>query len=245
MQPSPSLRVLLFAEAVTVTHLARPAMLAQALAAAGHQPLLAAPRRWEQVADGIPAERLDLACLPPDTFLARLAAGSPVYRSDELERMVAEDLALIDRVRPDVVVGDFRISLGISARLARVPYANLINAYWNPAALVTPWPVPENPLVRLAGPGLAGAAFRLVQPWVRRLHAAPLDRVRRRHRLPPLRDVRAAYCDADLLLHPDPPGLVPLGPDAPAHCEIGHLAWAPPARDLPRWWDEMPPGRSC
>jgi UDP:flavonoid glycosyltransferase YjiC (YdhE family) len=243
-EPSP-LTVLLCAEAVTVTHLARPAVLARALAAAGHRPVLACPQRWEPVWADLPAQRVPLASLAAAEFLRRLAAGSPVYRSDELERMVAEDLALFARLRPDVVVGDFRISLGVSARLARIPYVNLVNAYWHPAAQVTPWPVPENPLVRLAGAGLAGGVFSVIQPWIRRLHARPLDAVRRRHGLAPLRDVRAAYADSDLCLLPDPPGLVTLGDGGPAHAAIGHLAWAPPISGLPAWWDRLPPGRSC
>ena len=52
--------------------------------------------------------------------------------SSSLDRYVEEDLRLIDSFRPDVVVGDFRVSLAISARKARIPYVNVTNAYWSP-----------------------------------------------------------------------------------------------------------------
>lgn len=244
LHPQP-LTVLLCAEAVTLTHVARPAVLVRALAAAGHHPVLACPDRWPAVWRGLPGKRVPLISLDPKIFLARLAAGTAVYLSTEIRRMVLEDLSLFDAVRPDVVVGDFRISLAISARLAGIPYVNLINAYWNPAAQVLPWPVPENPLVSLMGSRLSGCVFRAVQPLIRRLHARPSDAVRRECGLAPLTDVRRVYCDADLCLHPDPHGMVRMASGGPPHRVIGHLAWSPPDCDLPSWWADLPPGRSC
>lgn len=237
-------RILLFANSVTVTHLVRPMQIGLALAVAGHDPVLAAPNRWETVISGWTGERRSIGCPTPEAFMAALARGRPVFDEAAIRSMVEEDLRLIDDVRPDLVVGDFRISLGISARLLGVPYANLINAYWNPAARVLPWPIPEHILARTIGVRCSTAAFRLVQPLIRRLHAGPLDAVRHAYGLAPHHDVRRAYCDADLLLHPDPPGLVRIGAGGPPSVEIGHLAWAP-QRALPAWWDKLPAGRSC
>jgi UDP:flavonoid glycosyltransferase YjiC (YdhE family) len=238
------LKILLFANSVTITHLVRPLQIGRALAAAGHHPVLAAPDRWAAVLGGWTGERQRIGCPTPEAFMDALARGRPVFTEAAIRAMVEEDLRVIDEVRPDAVVGDFRISLGISARLRRVPYANLINAYWNPAAQVLPWPIPEHLLARLIGVRGANAAFRLVQPLIRRQHAGPLDAVRRSYGLPPLGDVRRAYCDADFLLHPDPPGLVRLSAGGPPSIEVGHLAWAP-QQTLPPWWVELPAGRSC
>lgn len=244
MPSSRPLRILLFANSVTLTHLVRPLQIANALVAAGHQPVVAAPDRWASILGGWSGPRRRIDCPTPEAFMDALAKGRPVFTEASIRAMVDEDLALIDELRPDVVVGDFRISLGVSARVRGVPYANLINAYWNPAAQVLPWPIPDHLLARLVGVGCAEAVFRLVQPMVRRQQAGPVDAVRRRHGLPTHGDLRAAYCDADLVLHPDPPGLVPLAGGGPPRTEIGHLAWAP-ATPLPAWWAGLPPGRSC
>ena len=52
------------------------------------------------------------------------------------------------RVRPGVVVGDFRLSLSISARLAGIPYVALINAHWSPWSTQR-FPLPELPIVNV------------------------------------------------------------------------------------------------
>jgi UDP:flavonoid glycosyltransferase YjiC (YdhE family) len=74
--------------------------------------------------------------IAPERFSRALARGSPIYDAASLDRYVEEDLRVIKRFRPDVIVGDFRISLGISARLAKVPYVNVTNAYWSPYAKI-------------------------------------------------------------------------------------------------------------
>ena len=55
-------------------------------------------------------------------FLDNLAKGRPVYDVNTLRSYVRADLALLEAVKPDLVVGDFRISLGVSARVAGIPY---------------------------------------------------------------------------------------------------------------------------
>lgn len=60
-----------------------------------------------------------------------LARGAPVFTAKVLEGYVEQELALMDQLRPDVVVGDFRLSLRISASLRRIPYVNVTNAYWS------------------------------------------------------------------------------------------------------------------
>ena len=63
---------------------------------------------------------------------------------------------MIREVEPDVVVGDFRLSLSVSARVAGVPYLAITNAYWSPYARQR-FPLPELPVVRMARrPGWRG-----------------------------------------------------------------------------------------
>jgi UDP:flavonoid glycosyltransferase YjiC (YdhE family) len=54
-------------------------------------------------------------------FLGALAAGKPVYDVATLQTYVEEDRRLLERLRPDVVIGDFRLSLAVSARCWRCP----------------------------------------------------------------------------------------------------------------------------
>lgn len=46
-----------------------------------------------------------------------------------LRKYVEADLRVLDEIAPDLVVGDLRISLSVSARLAGIPYIAIANAY--------------------------------------------------------------------------------------------------------------------
>src|SRR5262249_35172548 len=131
--------------------------------------------------------------IPGPQFLAALARGRPLYDAATLRSYVREDLEVLREVRPDLVVGDFRLSLGVSARLAGAPSAATRNAYWSPYARVRS-PLPELPFVRWVGLPAARLLFRLARPAAFAVHARPLNRVRREYGLPSLgRDLRRVY----------------------------------------------------
>lgn len=231
-------KVLFFAEAVTLAHIARPVTLARGLDPSRFDVILATAPRYEALWRDPPITVHPIDSITPAQFLDALAHGRPLYDAPTLRRYVAEDLDVIRAVRPDVVVGDFRLSLSVSARVAGVPYVSITNAYWSPYARQR-FPLPELPLVRVVGVAAARAMFAVVRPLAFALHTRPLNRVRREHGLPPLGlDLRRVYTDADQTLYADVPDLVPTY-DLPAnHQYLGPILWSP-AVPLPPWWGEL------
>ena len=235
-------RVLFVAEAVTLAHVARPLALAEGLDPARYEVTFASEARFGEPWLGRGLAFRPIRSISPDRFLAALTSGHPLYDSRTLEGYVADDLALIDEIKPDVVVGDFRLSLSVSARIARVPYLAISNAYWSPFA-TSRFPMPELPLSRALGVSLAARLFRLAQPFAFAIHARPLNRVRRGHGLTSLgHDLRRVYTDADHTLYADVPELVPTRDRPPNHHYLGPIAWSP-AVELPSWWDDLPDDR--
>ena len=109
----PRRRVLFIGEGSTLAHAARPLALASALPPDRYEVLLAAPERYRRWAP----EQVAWASLQSQTaeaFARRVSAGKPLFSRARLEQYVAEDLKLISGFRPDVVVGDFRLSLAAS-----------------------------------------------------------------------------------------------------------------------------------
>lgn len=236
------MRLLFFAEAVTLAHVARPIALASGLVAAGHELAVAcAPSHKRFVnAAGLPV--LALHSLQPAQFLAALAAGRPAYDDATLARYVDDDLRLMRAFQPDLVVGDFRLSLSVSARLAGLPYAAISNAYWSPACRLA-YPLPELPLTRHLPLPLARLLFWLGRGLAMPRHCAPLNRLRRRHGLPALgADLRNSYTDADHLLLADAPGLYPMTEIPAQHHFLGPVLWSPVV-ELPPWWRRLPAER--
>lgn len=225
------LRILFFGEPVTAAHVVRPLALAAALDPERYEVALATGGAFARHADAAGVARRALWSVGSERFLAAVAAGRPVFDADDLDRAVADDLAHIDAFAPHAVVGDFRLSLGVSARLARVPYLAIANAYWSPHARPR-FEIPAHPLSRLLGPGAASRLFRAVRPAVFARHAWPMQRVRGRHGLPSLGlDLRRVFTESDLTLYADARELVPLAPspDDARTRFIGALHWSPGA----------------
>jgi len=235
-------KILFVAEAVTLAHVGRPLALAQTLERRRYDVHFACAPGYEMFFKGSAVQRWRIDSIASARFLAALAAGKPVYDTATLRRYVLDDLRLLRAVRPDVVVGDFRLSLSVSARLAGVPYVALINAYWSPY-VAQHYTVPAIGLSRLLPIGLADRLFRLARPLAFALHSVPMNRVRRAHRLPSLgHDLRRVYTDADHVLYADIPEMFPAH-DLPAtHSYLGPVIWSPPT-ELPPWWEALPAAR--
>lgn len=218
--------------------MARPFTLANGLECANYEVIYAADTRFDNLFREIPGKRETVFSLSSEQFLESLAKGQPLYDDATLVRYVEDDLALIDRTKPDIIVGDFRLSLSVSARMSKIPYTTISNVYWSPFARQR-YLVPELPLTRLLGVPLAQLMFDLVRPFAFALHATPLNRVRRRFGLASLgTDLRRIYTDADLTLYADVPGMINTEPLPTQHRYIGPILWSPDV-PLPDWWDSL------
>ena len=236
-------KILLMAHDVTLAHLGRPLRLAEGLIADGHDVTLAASAESARFLKNFPGRVHTLAPTGKARFIDNLAKGRPVFDFESLKRFTEEDEALLAALRPDLVIGDFRITLSISARRAGIPYATITNAYWSPA--FTPrFVVPNLPMVPILGVTLSQAIFDLVRPIAFAVHAQPMNRLRRHYGFPSLGpDLRRIYTDADLALFSDVPEMYGLPPDSElGGVFLGPVDWSPDI-PLPLWWRDLDEGR--
>lgn len=232
-------RVLFFAEAVTLAHVARVAVLAASLDATRYEAVIACR---ESLHGLLPAgiRKVPLHSIDSAQFVGALARGGRVYSPGTLQSYVEEDRRILASESPDLVVGDFRLSLSASARLEHRPYVAICNAYWSPFARQQRLPLPVLPMTRGMPLPMADALFRLAMPASMAWHAAPLQRVRRACGLPDLPPgLRAVYTDADHVLYADVPELFPMQALPDTHQFIGPILWEPPV-NLPPWWADVP-----
>ncbi|MGX2028858.1 MULTISPECIES: glycosyltransferase [Methylocaldum] len=234
----PKKRILFIAEAVTLAHVARPYVLASSLDSGDYDVHFACDGRFDALFSDSKLAKVSIRSISPPDFLDALAKGKPVYDTPTLRQYVKDDLRLIEHVNPDLIVGDFRLSLTVSARLAKVPYANITNIYWSPYAVQT-YPVPEHVMVRLLGPALAQPLFDFMRPLVFASHTLPLNRIRKEFGLTSLgSDLRVTYTDGDYVLYADIPGLVKTTELPPNHYYLGPILWSPETFK-PDWWSRL------
>jgi len=174
--------------------------------------------------------------------MTALAGGKPLYTLGTLLGYVEGDLKVITAVKPDIIVGDFRLSLAVSAELADTPYVTISNACWSPYTRQR-YTVPELPLTRILGTKLGQWVFSLARPVAFASHCLPMHRLRRRYGLKSLGwDLRKVYTHADYTLYADIPGLYRTSGLPGNHRFIGPVIWSP-RLPLPDWWGDIPSGR--
>lgn len=231
--------ILFVAEAVTLSHFARVVSLAKSLDPSVYDIVVASDPRYLNLEKSFPFMFYPIRSIPSSHFFRALAQGKPVYDTKALIRYIEEDQALLDEVKPDLVVGDFRLSLSVSAPLQRVPYAAVVNAYWSPFA-DTHYPIPELPITKFLGVNLAQKLFDTIRPLIFALHATPLNKVRRRYGLTSLgHDLRNVYTWADFTLYADVPEAVPTVRKPVNHWYLGPVLWSTKT-PLPEWWHDLP-----
>ena len=237
-------RVLFIAEAVTLAHVARSRVLAGCLDATRYDVHVAWDPRFNNLVGDLPFPWSPVRSVPTDVFLKRLAKGAPMHDTETLRQNVAEDLALIERVKPDVVVGDFRLSLVASAKLAKVPHVAVFNAYWSPYGRQTfEFPEYDYPLSNVIGHRLSQSLFHVLRPIGFAAHTKPLNTVLRERQRPGIGgDIRTMYTSGDYTAYADIPELVRTYDSPPQHRYIGAVLWSP-AVPTPSWWNTLPADR--
>jgi len=231
-------RILFLAEGATMTHFVRPLALADSLDPERYEVHLRAPEQFSRYLENKPYATSFLDAMPGQQFLANLAQGKPLFPPEVVRRYVNEDRKILRSVQPDIVIGDMRPSLSISARLENTPSAVIMNAYWSPYAKHRAI-LPELPLTRIIPPSLLQLIYPAAQPIAFALHVRQMNRVRKEFGLGPLPlDVRHMYTDADYVLYADVPEFIPTADAPPNHVYIGICDWEAPVQK-PDWWDRM------
>jgi len=228
-------KILFVAEAVSLAHVARPSILADSISGLDYEIVFASNGNFEICSKNIECEKFLLNSISTELFMRRLAAGRPVYSEQELVAYVEADLRMLKSVRPSAVVGDFRLSLAIAARLSGVPLFSICNAYWSPFADDQQMQAPDLPIANMIGFSTFDKIFRLTWPVASWYHCTAINRVRRRYGFSPYRSLRDYYCDGDFTMYADTPGLVPTVNLPSSHGYIGPIVWSP-SIPLPEWW---------
>ncbi len=183
---SPRKRILFVAEAVSLAHVTRANVLARSLDAQHYDVHFACADGYESFLEGSDVTQWSIKSIPSERFLRALATGAPLYDQETLEHYLSDELRLLDNVRPDLVVGDFRLSLAVSTPLTKIPYVAITNAHWSPYSATRRFPLPELPVARILGVPLATCMFHGLQQVILNYHGRAVNALRRKHGFRPL-----------------------------------------------------------
>lgn len=235
-------KILFFAEYITLSHPGRCFVLADLLKDAGYELSIAVSPKVSKLIPPIFTRIFDLTSIPGEVFLNRVSKGRLPYTDAELDAYVREESQILADYQPDLIISDFRLSLGVSARLAHIPYVNIASVYWKaePAGAHKKYTVPDLfPLTSLFPIPLAQALFDLFAPTAFKKYCRLFNDFRARHGLGSLgNDIARVYTEGDYIIYDDVFGF-----HGGCHeFHLGPLNWALQG-DLPDWWEKLPRDR--
>lgn len=239
-------RILFVGEAVTLAHVARPYMLASSLRSNEFEVHFAAAPHYTGIFTNSGTIRHhNIYSQTPAQFERILRTGGILYTEETLRHYVEEDIQLLNKISPDIVVGDMRLSLAVSASLLQIPYIAISNAIWSPYAVEKQLPAPTfAPLakyglarVRLAQ-AMATRSFNRNKLAIFKAQADGLDKVRSSYGLNAFPDYLTGFTFSDYTLYADIPSIVPTQNLPSNHKYAGAICWEP-ATTLPKWFEQL------
>jgi len=227
-----------------LAHLARPLKIIKSLEASEFDIALAADLKYQNLIESIGIVFQPLASIPAELFSDIVDKANPIYSESVFNSHIDEDLKIIEKVKPDIVVGDFRHSLSVSCRLSKVKYVNITNAYWSPE-IVSRFPIPEAPAVRILGERFIKLFCMPFVPIIIKFNFFNMAFLVRKSTARiglKFNDYRNIITDGDVILFCDTPELVPLKQNKPNQFYIGPLIWSMPC-EFPAWWPTLAPNK--
>lgn len=221
-------RLLFFGEGVSLAHVTRPRRILHHLADGPFDLHFAYPASYRPLFRGIPATEHDLFSVPSEAFLESLHRLKPIYSERRLERYLKDDLALIDAIRPEVVVHDLRPTVPIAAAMRGIPSISIVNAYYSRLAGGRP-EVPDVRHIRHIGLPAARLVWQMAPARLMAFSLGPLARFRSRHGLKGTSEDLLSLFRGDTCLFPDADHFAPTPPVPGVQRRIGPLQWTPEA----------------
>ena len=231
-------KVLFFSERVTLAQVVRLVSLARALDPARYEIHFACSHFDDLCFRGTSFLEHRVYSLGEADLARSIARGTRLYEEPTLARYIEEELELFASIRPDLVIGDLRWSLAVSAPLSEVPHAALINAYFSPFSTRDSLPMPDHPIVSLLGVSMAERYFPRAAPHVFEHFARPVNRLRRRFGLSAIGSLLEVLTAGDHVLYPDSPSIAPTRNLPSNHHYLGPVFWEP-AVSLPAGFAEL------
>lgn len=232
-------RILFFSETVTLAHLARPYILARQLNPLKWDIAFAVDFRFQKLFTNFTLPVFPIQSITPEQFEKNLWRGTPLYNKGTLINYVQDDLRVIDQFKPHLIVGDFRLSLGISCKLRNIPYVALSNVYWK-HCYSERLPAPDILATHFLGPSLLESGFNAFSDQIFHIHAKSYQSAAKHYglRVAGL-DMVSLYTQGDFTAYADLPEFSRVKDLGNNEFFLGPVLWSP-AIPLPDWWD-LPP----
>jgi len=229
-----------------LAHTTRALQVACELKKLGHEVRFATDGKYVPLIQnaGFPCEP-HLTLDPEETLEICRQGRTNFYSPEFLARCVEEDCRLFERVRPNLILSDFRLSVSTSAEIAKIPHAEILNGLWT-NYFTAPLTPPEGTIYdKILGRAIVSRFPGFLVKWIKALtlrHDVRVHNQLRRHYGLPLHRNLFDLWEGDINLIADIPEFAPTR-HLPSHFTyVGPLLWQP-SLPMPSWIDKLDPAR--
>ena len=235
-------KILVMPDGNWLSHVSRPFEIAKILRGKGYEVLFASDGYYMK----LPREKgfrvLPIKTINPNRVLECSRSGrANWYEYDLLKECVEEDLKLLRKIKPDLVLTDFRLSLSTSCESAGIPLAVTLNAAWTNYYNVKIKAPEHLKITQLLGKRLTS----LIIPWVKdavlSFDCFPYNKLRAEMGLSKRRNIWDIF-RGDINLIVDIPEYGPTR-DLPHNFHyVGPIMWEPDI-EVPVWLQSLDPAK--
>jgi UDP:flavonoid glycosyltransferase YjiC (YdhE family) len=238
-------KILIIADGITMAHPTRMDQLASMIDGDKFEIHFATPEAYFPMLTVRSNSRVTLhsiTSVSTKDFTKRLYQTKFPWTNEDLDRQLAEDLELIKKIKPDVIIGDSRLSLIGACRMEKIPYYNLVNFHWNPTFDPLPL-VPSYFFIKLTGRALGTFVHNLVAKHVVSSRVNQINKWLTAVGCSPVKSIADFYCQGDYLFFPDLKENF-LNKKHPQNGYfIGPLIWKNKKTTWPKDWGELNPAK--
>lgn len=214
-------KIIFFCEGIALSHLVRPLALAGMLDTEAYTCFIAASKAFQSMAGD---NYIQLPSISAKEFNKKSneKMGKNLYTSKVLEFYVKAEVKIIQNIKPDLVVGDMRISLGISSKLCNVQYISILNAYWSPYGRIQ-MSMPEIASLKHLSKNMKARLLSKMMPVMNENMISGYNTLCRKNGMETIHFVGEMYANGDYNMYVDVPSLFEMNDIPQNHMFIGPL----------------------
>lgn len=221
-----------------LSHVSRPFEIAKVLREMGHEVIFASDGYYMKLPREKGFEVLPIITINPNQVLKCSRSGrANWYDYNLLKECTEEDLKIFNKVKPGLVLGDFRLSLSTSCELANIPLAVTLNAAWTNYYTVRIRAPEHLKITQMLGKRITTYIAPWIKSFIINFDCIPYRRLRREMGLSLRKNIWDIW-EGDLNLIVDIPEYGPTK-NLPSNFHyIGPIIWEP-ERETPAWLEKL------
>lgn len=232
-------KILIFAEGISMAHPSRMSQLCRQIQDDNTELHIATPKNYFWLFKDLK----NINCHNHETisnqlFNERLYETKFPLTLQELSSFKDKDSILINTIKPDLIINDFRLSSFAAAKQHQVPLINLIQYHWHPnfkKENLLPYVRP----VKILGKRISSLISPVVAPFILKTQLGLINQFLETNKLSPCKNIYDFYCAGDFRIFPDVASIF----NSPAleknELFIGPLIWRNKETPWPTNWPKL------